>query len=345
MGAPVYDDAFKAKAVARFTETGELRAVAREFGIHHTTLMKWIEISGAKYTAPATDRSDSAIAARLVAHAKEGGRIADAMNPYNPHVHFRIDTDKPVDLADVADEHLGFYGVDYDLFEAVNAWIMADDQRYCRKGGDLIENTPPSFPSAGTVFDQVIPPHHQERLARYHLEELAGGGDGHEWVKNLDGMWEPAGKCVLYNDGNHEARNFKRGHMTFAHSVGSLVPVCFNSVRLTLEVGDQKYEGICNHHLPGSTRLNRWNGHRRAREDAGEPIHFVMSAHLHKPAAQYWIHRGCGYADVVTGTFKKSDPFLEKQGVAFAFGVPVLRFFPDRHKIEVRMMDRTDFGL
>jgi hypothetical protein len=55
-------------------------------------------------------------------------------------ITIEIPTDKPIALTDLADIHLGMFGVDYDAFERDIALIESEPGLYCEIGGDGYQN-------------------------------------------------------------------------------------------------------------------------------------------------------------------------------------------------------------
>jgi len=207
---------------------------------------------------------------------------------------------------------------------AFRDYALAKPNRYVVNGGDDIENTPGDFMSKGCADDQVLTREEQAEKAVLDAKSLED-------------------RLLVIQNGNHEKRNYKGGYPTLAkamHENGFTVGT--NLVDLSFTVGDILYRGQSWHVRPGMTINNRFNGHLRARRESSDKLHFVLVAHWHRPALQWWHEKGVDYVDAIAGTFKQSDRFFQDSGASFSFGIPSLTFYPNEHRIDAKLLRRSD---
>ena len=235
----------------------------------------------------------------------------------------RIDTDKPVGIAFIGDQHIGGMGVDMAAMRRDAEIIAATPNMFAILGGDLLDN----FilrKMAHVSRDNRFSIEEQQRAALHYLDTLGPS-------------------LLAVTGGNHEAWTQKESGVDI---LARLVDQCGQENllydphrwRIELALGDYEYGIGIQHKAKGNSEINPTLGPKKALFlgvfDAS--THVSVAFHTHTPSIEtiHWGENGRRLA-IKGSTYKMRDVFgLEHGFPATASWIPSAFFWPDRFHYE-----------
>ena len=248
--------------------------------------------------------------------------IFDALELYQQATHklskrrdstdIKIDTDKPIYLACLADIHLGAVSTNISAFRDTVDTLAVTPNAYMISVGDTIDNFLHSVHGEG-VYEALCPPEIQKRLIEYMFSKLEGRilglvqGDHEEFSHMVDD----------FDFTKYLCEKFKCPDLGFGGFIN-------------LTVGKIKYVIHARHRYRFSSTLNLTHTVKRMREQLGD-FDIGIVAHNHQASIEFVDMRDKPRVFIRPGSFKGADRYARKIGfmdTGRTF-MPVVELHPD----------------
>lgn len=246
---------------------------------------------------------------------KNAQTALDRLQVRQTEVTVRINEDKPFGVAWWGDWHIGAAGVDYETFDRHRSIIAEEDGLYWIGAGDYKENIL-SDGHKGAGYHQLIQPGMQDELLLHWMDDLGPS-------------------CLALVEGNHDAWDARESDKSLVETMAlkAEAPYLWYGGVVWIEVGEQRYKWVARHKYKYESSLNTTNAQRNLNIQAGG-ADVVSLAHKH--FVDYHTRRaGGGKVHYIRcGTYKVWDDYGQAVGgYKGEIGVPIVIFYPDRHKV------------
>lgn len=237
---------------------------------------------------------------------------------WNPNLFY---PDLPFAVLLMSDIHYGSTGTDYDLLEKHFSIVENTPNMFLATNGDHVDNFN-AFKHPHGMFENPIPPQMQSRALFQRLLEL-----------------DRKDKVAVISHGNHDLFGIGGGQDyfdTFARELKA--PIFDMGGLLTINTVGYNYKIVLNHTYWGRSKINITNATKRLIEyEAGGDADVGWLGHVHESSYEYFTKGGKDIIAVVSGTYKKVDPWSARNGIGGRAGNPgiALMFWPGERKIEV----------
>lgn len=233
---------------------------------------------------------------------------------------FRTPPNEPVGVCVMSDIHAGARGVRYDWFKRDLSIIAETEGLYVIVNGDLIEAVMPQAKNGTALFSGLF--NNPDEQTAYVLRRL-------EPIKH---------KIIAICEGNHDHAITRWAGVEKLSGVAKALNVPYFSEaggKVTLICGSQKYVIYVRHQHPGVSQISPSNSSRRAWQEFPdfENADVVVLSHLHFPDTHVTPRKGRDVVWLRSGTYKIMDSWAESRGYTPAYGVPLVVFSPDEHKM------------
>lgn len=239
----------------------------------------------------------------------------DRLQTRQTEVTVRIHEDKPFGVAWWGDWHIGAVGVDYETFDRHRAIIAEEDGLYWIGAGDYKENALADG-HKGAGYHQIIQPGMQDELLLHWMDELGPS-------------------CLALVEGNHDAWDRREADKSLVEAMAERADAAYlwYGGVIWIEVGNQRYKWVARHKFKYESALNTTNAQRNLAIQAGG-ADVVSLAHRHFLDFQTTNAVGRKVVYVRCGTYKIWDDYGQAVGGHKGqVGVPIVIFWPDRHKV------------
>lgn len=242
------------------------------------------------------------------------------LSPTQESVH-RFFARGPIALAFMGDIHAGAGGVDYARFRRDLDVIRETDGLYFISNGDQLENANPKMKSGNALYHAAF---------SSPREQL-------HYIKTR--FWPVKDKLLCITQGNHEARDGQMAGIDRLPGLANDLGVSYFTERggtIHLTVGDQRYTIIAKHSYMGNSKITATNSARRLWVEwphSWESADVIALAHFHDPHVYQHEVRGRDVVWLRNGSYKIKDEWSESKGYRPAYGVPIVIFYPDTHKM------------
>jgi hypothetical protein len=235
----------------------------------------------------------------------------------------RIETDRPIGIAFVADLHIGGMGTDHKAIRRDLALITSCSHLKVVLGGDAVDNYVLSKLAHAARDEGATPPIVQWSLFRHVVLELLES-------KSL----------IAVGDGNHNAWTRRAagidGTLAALHGLPAIYTGEGGFIDLT--IGQQEYVIYRKHRPPMSSRYNPTHAARQALRfgtvnGAGKLPDVVVVEHQHEPSIETAPMLGAERVFVRTGSYKVKDGHAAEFGFQSHIGTPVVVFNPWRRQM------------
>lgn len=256
-------------------------------------------------------------------HIEAAAERRDLLAEGAKQIAWHAPVDGPIGVAIFSDVHCGAGGVLYKRFRADVEVLRDAEGLYGVLNGDLLENAKPQEKSGNALYSSAFAnPKEQLEYARRRMAIARG-------------------KWLLLTQGNHEARDYKHAGLDRLPDLCQELGIEYATeagAEIRLTVGVQRYSLIVKHDYGGKSKINKSNAQRRAFEEWPWILDRVTAdvvalAHLHEPDLHVTARRGHEVILLRSGSYKVADAWAEAAGYKPAYGVPVLVFAPDEHRI------------
>ena len=213
---------------------------------------------------------------------------------YN-EVDIEIETETPIEIASIADPHIGARHVEYRRFWKTVMDIRDIPNMFTTLNGDYADNYNTSAYKSGQI-EQQLPIQKQKAIVEWFVKQLSPktlsiiNGCHDDWSYLNDGF--DFAKYLA-----HKSRGYYLGH----------------SGLINLKVGDVTYRILVVHNTFRNSTLNPGHGLRSVAKE-GVDFDIGIGAHIHKPHFEQFVLRGELKTIMICGTFKLEDRHASKEG-------------------------------
>jgi predicted phosphodiesterase len=211
----------------------------------------------------------------------------------------KFDTQDPIGISFLSDQHLGSLGADMGRMREDAAIIRETPNLFAVLSGDFLDNfIVPKL--VGPMRDAVIPIETQWMLVEHYLEMfddkiLAVVGGNHDaWAKKFSGV-DVLEKLVKKRKVLHDDSEWQ----------------------LELNVGPERYKMAIRHKAKYNSVYSETHSAKQLLRLARVPadVEIVVLSHTHNPALEHFRWGANGPRLVIrTGTYKLGDPFVREVG-------------------------------
>lgn len=244
-----------------------------------------------------------------------------SLSPTEEVTHVVAPDNKPFAIAFTSDHHIGAQGVDYGQMRRDLETIRDTDGLYFVVNGDIFENAKPQMKSGNALYHSLFASPREQYF--YAKSRLSIARD----------------KLIALSQGNHDARDgMVAGIDRLPDLCKHLDTVYFSEKGGTiyLTVGDQQYVIVMKHQYMGNSKITPTNSARRLWQEwphAWESASVIALAHFHDPHVYQHEQKGRDVVWLRSGSYKVKDEWSESKGFRPSYGVPIVVFFPDEHKM------------
>lgn len=221
-------------------------------------------------------------------------------------IELNIDTDSEwIGIVMFSDLHIGALDVDYEKMKKDFKIVANNPDLYAFVLGDIIDNFTTAM-GKGNEGSTLVSPLVQWRVARELLDSLGDsllvivGGDHDLWTRSLVGI-----------DGLHE---LSKGLNCIYLRWGGMIHLKFNNVI---------YDITIRHRYRTNSRINPTKSVKDMLKEFAD-FDIGVIAHGHVPAIEYGYLRNKRRNYIRTGSYKKSDDFLDKIALKGFTDMPVV---------------------
>lgn len=234
------------------------------------------------------------------------------------NIERKFNSKKPIAFAFTGDWQAGEVGVDYDGLLSDNEILNETDGLYVVGMGDYIHNAK-AVPKTGTaLYEAIFPnPDMQVKFVKKELSKLKD-------------------KTVTLLTGCHEWWDYQHaGIDTMGNICEELdIPYLAHGGIIHLELNNERYSIGVRHKYPGGKRNGGAQENFYDSYPEREHLDAVVLAHFHFTFTQKVRKRGGYTVFMRSGSYYRDDLYGQQiGGFVGEPGVPILIFFPDKHKV------------